>query len=155
MARDLVTPRPWYAKIPFVSTSALPSKIISGDTQLLMTPEATVSWLGPTSFGWLGDLLSLGYAQPLEKSDLNRLPPSRDSAKYAARIEEVFQRRKTHADEINVKIENRELRPPLRLRPVCAMTSDSISKMSVNFFFTRFPPAKPRWVPHCKRRINL
>ena len=35
------------------------------------------------------------------------------------------------------------------------VATTNISKMSANLFFTRFPPAKPRWVPHCKRWINL
>jgi hypothetical protein len=51
-----------------------------------MTPETTMSWLTLINFGWLVDLLSLGYARPLEKSDLYQLPPSRDSAKYAAQL---------------------------------------------------------------------
>ena len=125
MVRDLVNPRPWYAKVPFASTSAPPPEVISDDSKLPMTPETTASWLDLVTFGWLGDLLNMGYARPLEKSDLYRLPPSRDSAKYAARIEKAFQRRKAHADKINTKIDNHELRPPLYLRLVWTLTGDS------------------------------
>ena len=144
MARDLVTPRPWYAKVPFVSASAPPPKIISDDTQLSMTPEATASWPSLITFGWLGDLLSLGYARPLEKSDLYRLPPTRDSATYATRIERAFQRRKAHADKINVKIDNRELKPPLRLRLVWALVGNSASRYDA--WIANHPRAEPSLV---------
>jgi len=144
MARDLVTPRPWYAKVPFVSASAPPPSVISEDAQLPLTPEATANLFSLITFGWLGDLLSLGYARPLERSDLYQLPPSRDSAKYAARIEKAFQRRKTHADKINAKIDNRELSPPLRLRLVWALTGNSASKYDT--WIMNHPRAEPSLV---------
>jgi len=144
MARVLSTPRPWYAKVPFVSASAPPPSVVLDDTQLPLTPEATANWLSLITFGWLGDLLSLGYARPLEKSDLYRLPPSRDSAKYAARIERAFQRRKIHADKINAKIESRELKPPLRLRLVWGLTGDSVSKYDA--WIATHPRAEPSLV---------
>jgi len=144
MVRDLVTQRSWYAKIPFVSTSASPPVPISDNAQLPMTPEATASWLSLITFGWLGNLLSLGYARPLEKSDLYRLPPSRDSAKYAAQIERAFQRRKTHAEKTNVKIDNRELKPPLHLRLLWALMGGSTSRYDV--WITNHPRAEPSLV---------
>lgn len=144
MAQNLVTPRPWYAKVPFLSTSAPPPKITPDDTQLLLTPEATANWAGLITFGWLGDLLSLGYARPLETSDLYRLPSSRDSAKYAARIEKAFQRRKTHADRINAKIDNRELKPPLHLRLIWALTGNSKTQYGV--WIKNHPRAEPSFV---------
>ena len=141
MARGLVTPRPWYAKVPFVFTPPPPPKIISDDAQLPLTPEATANWLSLITFGWLNNLLSLGYARPLEKSDLYRLPPRRDCAKYAARIEEAFQRRKTHAEKINAEIDNHELQPPLRLRLVWALTGDSTSQYGA--WVANHPRAEP------------
>jgi len=144
MPRGLVTSRPWYAKVPFVSTSAPPPKIISDDIQLPVTPEATASWISLITFGWLGDLLSLGYARPLEKSDLYRLAPNRDSAKYATRIENAFQRRKAHADKINAKIDNRELKPPLHLRLVWALMGNSTSQYDT--WITNHPRAEPSLV---------
>ena len=144
MTRGLVTPRPWYAKVPFVSTSAPPPNITSNNAQLPFTPETTASWVGLITFGWLGDLLSLGYARPLELSDLYQLPPSRDSAKYAARIERAFQRRKTHADKINAKIQNRELKPPLLLRFLWALTGNSTSRY--NAWIRSHPRAEPNLV---------
>ena len=144
MARDLVTQRPWYARVPFASVSAPPPRIVLDDTQLPLTPEATANWLSLITFGWLGDLLSLGYARPLEKSDLYRLPPSRDPAKYAARIERAFQRRKTLADKINAKIDNRELKPPLRLRLVWALTGNSAGKYDI--WIANHPRAEPSLV---------
>jgi len=144
MTRDLVTSRPWYAKVPFVSTSPPPPKILSDDTKLPVSPEATASWLSLITFGWLDDLLSLGYARPLEKSDLYRLPPSRDSSKYAAQIEAAFQHRKARADETNAKIDNHELKPPLRLRLVWALTGNSASRYDA--WITNYPRAKPSLV---------
>lgn len=111
-----------------------------------MIPEATASWLCLSTLGWLGDPLSLGYARLLEKSDLYRLPPSRDSAKYTARIEKAFQRRKAHADEINAEIENHELRSPLRLCLVWAPTGDSASQYSAWIMNTNHPRAEPSLV---------
>ena len=128
--------------------SCLPPLARQGLTQLIpnppLTPEATATWLNLITFGWLGDLLSLGYARPLEKSDLYRLPPSQDSAKYAVRIERAFQRRKAHADKINVKIDNRELKPPLRLRIVWALTGGSASKCDT--WIANHPRAEPSLV---------
>ena len=144
MARDLVPPRPWYAKVPFVTSSAPPPRVVSGDAQLPLTPEATANWLSLITFGWLGDLLNLGYARPLEKSDLYRLPSSRDSAKYAARIEEAFQRRKTHADMINVQIDKHELKPPLRLRLMWALIGNSASRYDT--WISNHPRAEPSLV---------
>ena len=144
MTRGLVTPRPWYAKVPFVSTSAPPPNITSNNAQLPFTPETTASWVGLITFGWLGDLLSLGYARPLELSDLYQLPPSRDSAKYAAQIERAFQRRKTHADKINAKIQNRDLKPPLLLRFLWALTGNSTSRY--NAWIRNHPRAEPSLV---------
>ena len=144
MARDLVNPRPWYAKVPFASTSAPPPEVISDDSKLPMSPETTASWLDLVTFGWLGNLLSLGYARPLEKSDLYRLPPNRDSAKYAARIEKAFQRRKAHSDKINTKIDNHELRPPLCLRFVWALTGNSTDQYES--WIKNHPRAEPSLV---------
>jgi hypothetical protein len=141
MAQDLANPRPWYAKVPFVSASAPPPRVISDDTQLPMTPETTASWLTLITFGWLDDLLSLGYARPLEKSDLYRLPPNRDSAKYAARIEAAFQRRKAQANKINAKIDNHELSPPLRLRLLWALTGNSTNQYDA--WIGNHPRAEP------------
>ena len=106
-----------------------------------MSPEATASWLSLITFGWLGDLLSLGYARPLEKSDLYRLPPSRDSAKYAAQIEGAFQRRRARADETNAKIDKGELKPPLRLCLVWALTGNSARRCDA--WIANHPRAKP------------
>ena len=144
MAQGLVASRPWYAKVPFMPTSAPPPKIIPNDTQLPLTPEATTNWVSITTFGWLGDLLSLGYARPLEISDLYRLPSNRDSAKYATQIERAFQRRKTNADKINAKIDNRELKPPLHLRLMWALTDNSKNQYST--WITNHPRVEPSLV---------
>ena len=144
MAQDPVNARPWYAKVPFVSASAPLPRVSLDGIQPPMTPEVTATWLSLITFGWLDDLLSLGYARPLEKSDLYRLPSSRDSAKYAKGIETAFQRRKVDADKINAKIANRELKPPLRLRLIWALTGDSTKQYEA--WITNHPRAEPSLV---------
>ena len=61
-------------------------------------------------------MLALGYARPLEASDLWRLQESRMSAHTASRIVESFERRRVKAEEYNKRLASGEIKPPLRKR---------------------------------------
>ena len=60
--------------------------------------------------------MTLGYARPLEASDLWKLQEHRSSQAIAEIILESFDARQKEADEYNARLANGEIKPPLRLR---------------------------------------
>ena len=60
--------------------------------------------------------MTLGYARPLEASDLWKLQEHRSSQAIAETILESFDARQKEADEYNARLANGEIKPPLRLR---------------------------------------
>jgi len=59
-------------------------------------------------------LLSLGYARPLEATDLWRLEPHRGGAEVAKLITESFERRHKAANEYNERLANGQTGPGLK-----------------------------------------
>ena len=76
-----------------------------------LIPEATASWFSLLTFDWITPMLSLGYARPLEVTDLWRLHDSRSAELYANRILESFGRRHKAAEEYNARLERGEINP--------------------------------------------
>jgi hypothetical protein len=79
-------------------------------------PEMTASWFSLVTFGWMNSLMVLGYARPLEASDLWKLQDHRSSEVIAEAILDSFEARRKKADEYNARLANGEIRPPLKLR---------------------------------------
>ncbi|KAL1739679.1 putative YOR1-ABC transporter, partial [Schizophyllum fasciatum] len=79
-------------------------------------PEMTASWLSLLVFQWITPVMALGYARPLEPSDLWKLQDHRKSAQTATRIVESFERRLAKAEEYNKRLAAGEIKPPLRKR---------------------------------------
>ena len=64
----------------------------------------------------MNSLMTLGYARPLEASDLWKLQEHRSSEAIANTILASFEARRKNADEYNTRLANGEIKPPLRLR---------------------------------------
>jgi hypothetical protein len=79
-------------------------------------PEMTAGWFSLLTFGWMNGLMTLGYARPLEASDLWRLQDYRSSGVIAEAILNSFEERRKRADEYNARLANGEIKPPLGLR---------------------------------------
>ena len=84
-------------------------------------PEMTASWFSLLTFGWMNSLMALGYARPLEASDLWKLQEHRSSEVIASAILNSFEARRKKADEYNTRLANGEIKPPLRLRLMSAL----------------------------------
>ncbi|KAF8656809.1 hypothetical protein AX16_002359 [Volvariella volvacea WC 439] len=100
---------PWL-QVPFTSTKNPPPPKPSIDDSALI-PEASANWLSLATFGWITPLLSLGYARPLQASDLYKLQPDRGAAYIADKISASFERQRQQADEYNAKLANGEIGP--------------------------------------------
>jgi hypothetical protein len=76
----------------------------------------SANWFNLITFGWMNSLMTLGYARPLEASDLWKLQEHRSSQAIAETILGSFEARQKKADEYNARLANGEIKPPLRLR---------------------------------------
>ena len=81
----------------------------------------TAGWFSRLTFGWMNSLMTLGYARPLEASDLWKLQEHRSSEVIANVILDSFEARRILADEYNTRLANGEIKPPLRLRLMSAL----------------------------------
>jgi hypothetical protein len=90
--------RPVRSRVPFVSSVAPPVPL-----EPQTSPEQGCSWWEWLTFGWVYSVLRVGYARPLESSDLWRLSAERSANVYAQRILESFERRKHVADPPRLK----------------------------------------------------
>ena len=77
-------------------------------------PEATAPWWSILTFGWITPLMSLGYARPLEATDLYKLQDHRASRVIADKIVASFERRQAVAAEYNERLAKGEISPGLR-----------------------------------------
>ncbi len=68
--------------------------------------------------------MTLGYARPLEASDLWKLQEHRSSEVIAKAILDSFETRRRKADEYNTRLANGEIKPPLRVRLMSALRGD-------------------------------
>ena len=96
----------------FVPSEIPPPKASLDDADLI--PEVNASWYDILSFGWITPLMSLGYARPLEASDLYKLQDHRASAVIAERITKSFERRQKEAAEYNERLASGEIGPGLK-----------------------------------------
>lgn len=102
-------PAPWYLRVPFCPTSAPPSKYTVDTAPLI--PEASASILSRIFFEWITDVLRLGYARPLEATDLYRLQESRSAKVIADKITKSFKERVEAADSYNDRLRNGKFSP--------------------------------------------
>ncbi|KAI9439890.1 ABC transporter [Lactarius indigo] len=92
-------------------------------------PEMTASWFSLLTFGWMNSLMALGYARPLEASDLWKLQEHRSSEVIANAILDSFEARRKRADEYNTRLANGEIKPPLKLRLMSALRGDGEERL--------------------------
>lgn len=93
--------------MPFVPANPPPPKTSIEDAELI--PEINAGWFSIITFGWITSLLALGYARPLEASDLYRLQESRSAALIADKINKSFEDRRKKADEYNARLASGEI----------------------------------------------
>lgn len=79
-----------------------------------LIPEATAGFASLLWFSWLTPLLSLGYARPLESSDLYRLQDERGALPIADAIITSFKTRQKKAAEYNERLAKGEIGPGLK-----------------------------------------
>ncbi|KAG2040579.1 P-loop containing nucleoside triphosphate hydrolase protein [Suillus americanus] len=77
-------------------------------------PEATAGFASLLFFTWITPLLSLGYARPLESSDLYRLQEERGALPIADAILKSFKTRQKNAAEYNERLTKGEIGPGLK-----------------------------------------
>ncbi|KAL0070194.1 hypothetical protein AAF712_002684 [Marasmius tenuissimus] len=106
-------PRSWHSRVPFVSTKASDPPSSIEDARLI--PEVGASWFSYITFSWMTSILALGYARPLETTDLYRLDDSKAAEAYAERILMSFERRKRESDAYNQSLDDGTARPPVAL----------------------------------------
>ncbi|KAG2035930.1 ABC transporter [Suillus americanus] len=79
-----------------------------------LIPEATAGFASLLWFNWITPLLSLGYARPLESSDLYRLQEERGALPIADAILTSFKTRQKKAAEYNERLAKGEIGPGLK-----------------------------------------
>ncbi|KAG1827732.1 ABC transporter [Suillus variegatus] len=94
------------------NSSPPPPKKSIHDADLI--PEATAGFASLLWFTWITPLLSLGYARPLESSDLYRLQEERGALPIAEAILTSFKTRQKKASEYNERLTKGEISPGLR-----------------------------------------
>ena len=67
--------------MPFASQTPEPPKRSLDDAPII--PEATANFLSLITFSWMTSLLGLGYARPLEATDLYKLQSERGATHIA------------------------------------------------------------------------
>jgi hypothetical protein len=92
-------------------------------------PEMTAGWFSLLTFSWLNSLMILGYARPLETSDLWKLQDHRSSGVIAEAILTSFDARRKKADEYNARLANGEIKPPLSLRIMSRLRGDGEQRL--------------------------
>ncbi|TFY58828.1 hypothetical protein EVJ58_g6166 [Rhodofomes roseus] len=101
-----------FLHVPGVPTDPPPPKASLDDAELI--PEVTANFYSILTFGWITGLLGLGYARPLEDTDLYKLQDSRSSQVIADKILASFDRRRGAADEYNARLAAGEIKPGWR-----------------------------------------
>lgn len=93
--------------MPFIPVNPPPPKSSIEDAEMI--PEMTAGWFSIVIFGWITPLLALGYARPLEASDLYKLQDSRSAALIAEKINKSFDARSKKAAEYNARLASGEV----------------------------------------------
>ncbi|KAJ7593418.1 ABC transporter [Mycena floridula] len=107
--KHTIRPRSMLVRVPFVSLNVLPAKGTLDQAAVL--PERTSNIIDRITFGWVTPLLSLGYARPLEATDLYKLEDDRKAAYIGEIISASFERRMKVAEEYNTKLANGQISP--------------------------------------------
>ncbi|KAI0822453.1 P-loop containing nucleoside triphosphate hydrolase protein [Trametes gibbosa] len=102
----------WTRWSPFVPKEFPPAKGSLDDADLI--PEVNAGWWDTVTFGWITPLMSLGYARPLEATDLYKLQDGRAAAVVAEKITKSFEARQIAAADYNARLENGEIGPGLK-----------------------------------------
>jgi hypothetical protein len=89
----------------------------------------TAGWFSLLTFGWMTGLMSLGYARPLEATDLWKLQDDRSAGAIAETILSSFDARRKKADEYNARLANGDIKPPLRLRVMSRLRGDGEERL--------------------------
>jgi len=105
-----------------VPTDPPPPKASIDDADYI--PEMTAGWFSLITFGWMNSLMTLGYARPLEASDLWKLQEHRSSEVIAELILNSFEARCRKANEYNARLANGDIKPPLTLRLLSRLRGD-------------------------------
>lgn len=100
--------------MPFVPRDPPPPAASLDDAPPM--PEATAGWFNIITFGWVSSLLALGYARPLEATDLYKLQDSRSASLIAGRISASYAKRQTAAKEYNERVNAGQVSPGWRRR---------------------------------------
>ncbi|KAL1937459.1 hypothetical protein VTO73DRAFT_13182 [Trametes versicolor] len=102
----------WNWRSPLTPKEVPPAKESLDDAEQI--PEVTAGWWNIMTFGWITPLMALGYARPLEATDLYKLQDSRAAAVVAEKITKSFEARQIAAAEYNARLENGEISPGLK-----------------------------------------
>lgn len=102
-----------WTRILFSRTKVPPPPPASLDDALLI-PEANANAFNRLVFEWITPLLRLGFARPLEASDLWKLQDDRGAQHIARLIAESYDRRTIEANAYNERIEKGEVKPVLK-----------------------------------------
>ena len=86
-------------------------------------------WFSLLTFGWMNSLITLGYARPLEASDLWKLQDHRSAGVIAENILSSFDARRRKADEYNSRLAKGEINPPLSLRVMSQLHGDGEERL--------------------------
>jgi hypothetical protein len=89
----------------------------------------TAGWFSLLTFSWMNSLMTLGYARPLEASDLWKLQDHRSAGFIAENILNSFDARRKKADEYNTRLTNGEIKPPLSLRVMSRLRGDGEERL--------------------------
>lgn len=98
----------WLTRVLFSRTKLPPPPPASLDDAQLI-PEANANIFSQLVFGWITPLFRLGFARPLEASDLWKLQDDRTAQHIARLIDESYQRRALVAREYNERLERGEI----------------------------------------------
>jgi hypothetical protein len=99
-------------RVPFTTANVPPPRASLDDAPMI--PEATASFFSLVTFQWMTSMLSLGYARPLETTDLWKLQDRRSAAAISKKILTSFERRSKAADEYNTRLANGQVKPGWR-----------------------------------------
>ena len=75
----------------------------------LLTPEASASFLSLLTFQWISPMLTLGYARPLEATDLWKLDETQACSAIAEKIASSLVVQRLQADEYNARLSRGEV----------------------------------------------
>lgn len=108
-------PRPWWRRMPFMSTEPRPilSALDETDPRAATSPEETGSIFSHIWFSWVDPLIRVGYTRPIEKDDLWLLPDDRRSSVLGARLLQALEKRQAERKEYIKKHPKKAEKDPL------------------------------------------